>query len=92
MNDNMTKQMFQKLEAKALAEGFFGYINSTARTADTDRELHLAAVILGLSEQDLYLWVTSKCARHFMDGDDKTVKSFVQALASDVPQLRLEVV
>ena len=77
--------------AKYLARGdrhVFGYFGASERSTTTDVLLMKAANRLGLDMVDVDLWGNSTYARHFMNGEPKTIKAFVDVLVQTLPNLR----
>lgn len=74
--------------------GIGGYLNNENRNSHTDQKLISAALTdLRLSYQDLFLWVNSRYARHFMNNVDRNtpIEAFVEELRISIPALREEV-
>jgi hypothetical protein len=74
--------------------GIGGYLNASNRNSATDKALVCAADLLALSYQDLFLWVNSRCARHFMDrleiATPETLQELVFELKRTIPILKKE--
>jgi hypothetical protein len=70
--------------------GIGGYLNSSFRSDVSDAQLLMAGETLGLTYSELFLWVNSRYARHFMDSEPHSVSQYVEELKYKIPALTEE--
>jgi hypothetical protein len=88
----MIQELLNRMTVKAKSEGVLGYLGRPyVRTPQADKNMVLAAIDLGISEEDLYLWGTSRDARHFSNAENFSVEAFKKAIQRDLPALLKEV-
>jgi hypothetical protein len=63
--------------------GGWGYLGHRNRTLKTDILLLEAANKLNFTNEDLFSWANSISARHFMDHNPTTIKSFLASILLD---------
>lgn len=68
----------------------FGYLGHEFRTDATDVMLVGAINQLGLSKEELFLWVNSRAGRHFMDTMNPSESRFVENITEVLPILKKE--
>ncbi len=88
---NITQAVFQNLITRQEFEDFNGgYLGHSNRTETNDKRLLKAAIDLGLSMDQLYLWANSRNARHAMDNGSLSTTEFRRCLQNDLPDLEEE--
>lgn len=84
-------QLFDLMKREPEYTGIGGYLNSPNRTRSTDFLLMAACQELKLRYSQLFLWVNSRYARHFMDGEPIALAAFMNELRSTIPDLEAEI-
>lgn len=82
--------IFLMMKRESEYTGIGGYLNSSFRSDVSDAQLLIAVETLGINYSDLFLWVNSRYARHFMDTNPMDVEKYVDELRNCIPQLKEE--